>query len=110
VRSDTFALDYPGAPHRALRSSVEAVQAFEGDVVGEVLSPSGDRVPVRRFQKLTITRHVSGTIEAMPHWAGESVRGVTGVQPAAEIVHELAREAEHLLRRWGPEDGQSTGS
>ena len=30
VRSDTFALDFPGAPHRALRSSVAAAQAFPG--------------------------------------------------------------------------------
>src|SRR5215207_7326674 len=103
LRSDTFALDFPGAPHRALRSSISAVEAFQGDVVGEVLSPSGDRVPVRRFQKLTITRHVSGAIEAMPHWAGESVGGVTRIQPAAEIVRELADQAERLLRRWGPE-------
>jgi NAD(P)H-dependent flavin oxidoreductase YrpB (nitropropane dioxygenase family) len=110
VRSDTFALDYPGAPHRALRSSVAAAQAFQGDVVGEVLSPSGDRVPVRRFQKLTITRHVSGAIDAMPHWAGESVGGVTRVQPAAEIVRELADGAERLLRRWGHDDGASMGS
>src|SRR5215218_2174846 len=111
VRSDTFALDHPGAPHRALRSSVRAAQSFPSDVVGEVLSPSdGDRVPVRRFQKLTITRHVSGAIEAMPHWAGESVGGVTRVQPAAEIVRELAGEAERLLRCWGPEDDPSTGS
>jgi nitronate monooxygenase len=111
LRSDTFALDYPGAPHRALRSSVEAAQSFQGDVVGEFVNPTdGERVPVRRFQKLTITRHVTGAIEAMPHWAGESVRGVTRLQPAAEIVHELAGEAERLLRRWGPEDGPSTGS
>ncbi len=110
VRSDTFALDFPGAPHRALRSSVEAAQAFQGDVVGEFIDPTGGaRVPVRRFQKLTITRHMSGAIEAMPHWAGESVRGVTRVQPAAEIVRELASDAERLLRRWGPEDGTSTG-
>jgi NAD(P)H-dependent flavin oxidoreductase YrpB (nitropropane dioxygenase family) len=110
LRSDTFALDFPGAPHRALRSSVAAVEAFQGDVVGEVLSPSGDYAPVRRFQKLTITRHVSGAIEAMPHWAGESVGAVTRVQPAAEIVYELAGEAERLLRRWGPENGPSTAS
>jgi NAD(P)H-dependent flavin oxidoreductase YrpB (nitropropane dioxygenase family) len=110
LRSDTFALDFPGAPHRALRSSISAVEAFQGDVVGEVLSPSGDRVPVRRFQKLTITRHVSGAIEAMPHWAGESVGGVTRIQPAAEIVRELVDEAERLLRRWGPEDDPSAGS
>jgi nitronate monooxygenase len=110
LRSDTFALDFPGAPHRALRSSISAVEAFQGDIVGEVLSPSGDRVPVRRFQKLTITRHVSGAIEAMPHWAGESVGGVTRIQPAAEIVRELVDEAERLLRRWGPEDDPSAGS
>ena len=111
VRSDTFALDYPGAPHRALRSSVEAVQAYQGDVVGEFVDPTdGARVPVRRFQKLTITRHVTGAIEAMPHWAGESVRGVKRVQPAAEIVRELADEAERLLRRWSPKDSLSTGS
>src|SRR5215207_7441296 len=103
VRSDTFALDYPGAPHRALRSSIEAAQAFQGDVVGEFVDPTdGTRAPVRRFQKLTITRHVSGAIEAMPHWAGESVRGVARVQPAAEIVRELAGEAERLLRRCSP--------
>jgi nitronate monooxygenase len=110
LRSDTFALDFPGAPHRALRSSIAAAEAFQGDVVGEVLIPSGDLVPVHRFQKLTITRHVSGAIEAMRHWAGESVGGVTRVQPATEIVRELAGEAEHLLRRWGPENGPSTAS
>jgi nitronate monooxygenase len=110
LRSDTFALDYPGAPHRALRSSVEAAQAFQGDVVGEFVNPTdGERVPVRRFQKLTITRHMTGAIEAMPHWAGESVRGVTRLQPAAEIVQELADEAERLLHRWRNDDGASTG-
>ena len=106
VRGDTFALDYPDAPHRALRSSVAAAEAFPGDVVGEFVDPtSGDRVPVRRFQKLTVTRHVTGAIEAMPQWAGESVGGVTRVQPAAEIVLELAGEAERLLRRRDREDG-----
>ncbi len=36
----------------------------------------------------------------MPHWAGESVDGVKKVQPAREIIQELARDAEKLLRRW----------
>ena len=101
VHGDNFALDFPGLPHRALRSSVEAVAAFAGDVVGERFRPAhGDTVPVRRMEKMVITRHVTGTVEAMPHWAGESVANVTRVQPAAEIVHELAGEAEQLLRRW----------
>jgi NAD(P)H-dependent flavin oxidoreductase YrpB (nitropropane dioxygenase family) len=102
VYGDTFALDHPGLPHRALRSSVEAARSFQGDVVGERFRPAyGDRVPVRRFEKMTLTRHASGTVAAMPHWAGESVGGVKRVQPAAEIVRELAGEAERLLRRWG---------
>jgi NAD(P)H-dependent flavin oxidoreductase YrpB (nitropropane dioxygenase family) len=99
---DNFALDLPGAPHRALRSSVEAVAAFEGEIVGEQYRPFyGDSAPVRRFQKMTITRHVTGAVEAMPNWAGESVGGVRGVEPAAVILRELAEGAERLLRRWG---------
>ena len=102
VYGDTFAHEFPGLPHRALRSSAEAALAFDGEVVGERFRPPyGDRVPVHRFEKMVITRHVTGTVEAMPHWAGESVGGVTRTQPAAEIVRELADEAELLLRRWG---------
>jgi hypothetical protein len=36
----------------------------------------------------------------MSLWAGESVGGVTRVQPAGDILRELAEEAEALLRRW----------
>ena len=39
-------------------------------------------------------------VKALSLWAGESVGGVTRVQPAAEIVHEVAEEAERLLGRW----------
>jgi nitronate monooxygenase len=84
-----------------LRSSVAAAQAFQGDVVGEVLDEaSGERYPIRRFQSHTPRTATSGVIEAMPHWAGESVDGVKKLQPAAEIVQELAGDAEALLRHW----------
>jgi NAD(P)H-dependent flavin oxidoreductase YrpB (nitropropane dioxygenase family) len=42
----------------------------------------------------------TGSIEAMSLWAGESVAGVKKLQPAAEIIQELAVEAEKLLKRW----------
>jgi NAD(P)H-dependent flavin oxidoreductase YrpB (nitropropane dioxygenase family) len=42
----------------------------------------------------------TGNIEAMSLWAGESVSGVTQVQPAAEIIQELVEDAERYLRRW----------
>jgi NAD(P)H-dependent flavin oxidoreductase YrpB (nitropropane dioxygenase family) len=98
------------APHRVLRSCVEAAEAFPGDVVGEVPTLDGTREALPRLAPAAINRGTTGAIAAMPLWAGESVGGVKRVQPAAEIVHELADEAERLLRRWGYDDGTSTGS
>jgi hypothetical protein len=43
---------------------------------------------------------VTGRIEAMAQWAGQSVGGVNGIVPAAAIVQELVSEAERLLGRW----------
>ncbi|MGI8477717.1 MAG: NAD(P)H-dependent flavin oxidoreductase [Thermomicrobiales bacterium] len=88
------------APGRVLRSCVPAASAFEGDVVGEMPSLDGTHEALRRFHPGTASRGTSGAIAAMSLWAGESVGGVTQVQPAAEIVREVAEEAERLLRRW----------
>jgi NAD(P)H-dependent flavin oxidoreductase YrpB (nitropropane dioxygenase family) len=101
IVGDYFSYEFPGLPHRTLRSSVAAAQAFEGEIVGEFVDPAtGERTPVHRLEKMTITDNVIGAVEAMPHWAGESVRGVRRRQTAAEIVAELTEEAERLLRRW----------
>ena len=100
IYTEAFSVGWP-APHRVLRSCIEAAEAYQGEVVGEYVDVNtGKRSPIRRFQPLGIHTGVTGAIEAMPHWAGESVDGVKAVQPAAEIVRELADEAERLLRRW----------
>jgi nitronate monooxygenase len=84
-----------------LRSSIEAAQAFEGDVIGRRYWPEDDEWDeVHRFESKSATKQFEGAIEAMPLWAGQSVGGVKKVQTAAEIVQELAGEAEQLLRRW----------
>ena len=88
------------APHRVLRSAIAAAEALEGDVVGERVLGDGTRVPVPRFSVSIPLDTTTGAVEAMSLWAGESVSGVTRVQPAAEIVRELAEGAERLLRRW----------
>lgn len=101
VYTDVFSFHEQGMPHRVLRSSVEAALAFQGDIVGEVLDEeTGESFPIHRFQGGTIRKVTSGAIEAMPHRAGESVGGVKKVQPAAEIVQELAGNAEKLMQRW----------
>ena len=111
VLTEAYATGWPiSAPHRVLRSGVEAAEAFAGDVVGEKPNPySGAVAPIGRFEKVVPTDRTTGAIEAMSLWAGQSVGGVGRVQPAAEIVRELAREAERLLGRWGSREPASTG-
>jgi NAD(P)H-dependent flavin oxidoreductase YrpB (nitropropane dioxygenase family) len=101
VVTEVFSENWPNAPHRVLRSSVEAAQAFKGGIVGQRrLASSGEMAPAKRFESITMTRDTTGTLEAMPHWAGESVASVEKVQPAAAIIDELMSEAERLLHSW----------
>ncbi len=99
--TEAFSKGWPDAPHRVLRSCIAAAQAFPGEFVGQKVDvDTGGFYQIPRWQPFTIDATTTGALAAMPHWAGESVDGVTHVQPAAEIVHELAAEAERLLRRW----------
>ena len=98
VCTTTFYVGWPDTPHRVLRSSVTAANAFEGEIVGERVR-DGVRMPVQRFECVTPLSSDTGAVEAMPLWAGESVDGVRRMQPAADIVRELAAEAELFLER-----------
>ncbi len=103
IYDDSFQVDWPepAAPGRLLRSSVAAAAAFDGEVVGEALSLyTGEPYPVPHWGVDTVGTGHTGAIEAMSLWAGESVSGVTRIQPAAEILREMVEEAEGLLRRW----------
>ena len=101
IYTDAFSVGWD-APHRVLRSCITAAESFEeGEIVGEYVDPNtNNRWPIRRFQPLDIHTGVTGVIEALPHWAGESVNGVKKGQPAVEIIRELVEDAERLLRRW----------
>jgi NAD(P)H-dependent flavin oxidoreductase YrpB (nitropropane dioxygenase family) len=81
-------LPEPG-PHRVLRSSIEAAEALADDQVG-VIRLAGAELPVPRFSAQPPTRESTGAIAAMPFYAGQSAGAVRGVQPAAEIMAELA--------------------
>ena len=81
-------LPEPG-PHRVLRSSVEAAEAHADDHVG-VLRLAGAEIPVPRFGAQPPTRDSTGAVEAMPFYAGQSAGAVTTIQPAAEIMADLA--------------------
>ena len=99
--TDAFSVMWPNAPHRVLRSAIEAASACKDDIVGEMPAGDGGRMPLPRFAVPAPTRDTTGRIEAMALYAGESVGAVREILPAADIVHELADGAEALLRRWG---------
>jgi NAD(P)H-dependent flavin oxidoreductase YrpB (nitropropane dioxygenase family) len=81
-------LPEPG-PHRVLRRSIDAADALQDEHAG-TLRMLGAEIPVPRFGAQPPTRDSDGTIDAMPFYAGQSAGAVHGVQPAAEIVAELA--------------------
>lgn len=89
---------WPDAPHRVLRSSLDAATHHDSDVVGELrLSPEAQPFPIRRFDTMPPLAGCEGDIRAMAQYAGQSVAGVRAVQPAADIVRELVEGAEALL-------------
>jgi hypothetical protein len=86
------------APHRVLRSALEAARALEGDVAGEVLV-FGQRVPLPKFAVVPPAADATGHIEAFALYAGVSVGAVDRIEPAGALVTRLATGAERLLRR-----------
>ena len=99
VITTAFSGMWPDAPHRVLRSAVAAMEAFQGETVGEMdLGPA--RMPIPTGSIPSPTRDTTGAIPAMALYAGESVGNVVRVQPAGEVVRELAEGAERFLRRF----------
>jgi len=105
---DLFDVRWPNAPHRTLRNStVEAWEAagspssgkLPGE--GEVIATSPSVGNIVRYQSCTPGPDAEGDIDALSLWAGQGVSLVSKVQPAGEIVREIAEEARAILRRLG---------
>ena len=94
--TDAFSVGWD-APHRVLRSCIEAARAFQGDVVGSA-DWGGTTLPIERFSVMAPDVHTSGDIRAMALYAGRSVDAAREVKPARDIVAELMGGAEALLR------------
>jgi nitronate monooxygenase len=99
--TEAFSGMWPNAPHRVLRSAIAAAEALPDGVVGEERF-AGRTLPIGRFSVVPPTVATTGHIEAMALYAGESVTNVVAVQPAGEIVAELASGAERILRAASP--------
>ena len=95
VLTEAFGVGWPDAPHRVLRSCVDAA-AGAPEIVGETVW-AGQATPMPRFGVMNPMRGTTGRIDAMALYAGESVGAVTRREPAAAIVRDLVDGAARLL-------------
>ena len=91
ILTTAFGVMWPDAPHRVLKSCVDAATNFDGDSVGELVMGEV-HMPLPLFAVPCPGRTTTGTINAMALYAGQSVGAVTKTQPAAEIVRELTAD------------------
>lgn len=105
VYTTLFDFGWPGAPHRALRNStyqawVDAGRPSHGGRPGEddVLATHTSGYQVRRYESYTASAELDGDIEALALFAGQGVGLVEQVQPAADIVQEIANEARETIK------------
>ena len=101
-----FDIRWPNAPHRTLRNkTVEAWEAAgrpasgQRPGEGEVIATSRSSGPIVRYQSYTPGADAEGDIDALSLWAGQGVGLVSKLQPAGDIVREIAEEARLILRQ-----------
>ncbi len=96
-------------PHRVLRNStLQAWEAHgrppsgerpgEGDIVARVEGGAGNR-EFRRYDMTSPSADMTGAVEAMALYAGQSVELVRDSRPASAIIATIVQEAEAALRR-----------
>jgi nitronate monooxygenase len=106
VYSRLFDGGWPDAPLRTLRNSTVTNWEASGSPPsgerpseGEVIATWADGSPVMRYSADLPKPEVTGEVEAMALYAGQSVGLVTRLQSAGDIVKELADEAIRTLQR-----------
>jgi NAD(P)H-dependent flavin oxidoreductase YrpB (nitropropane dioxygenase family) len=96
VLTEAFSAMWPHAPHRVLRSAVDAAQKLATPIAGHT-PITGASFPIEKLSVVPPARDTTGHVEAMALYAGESVGAVNDVRPAAEILRDLVGGAERLL-------------
>lgn len=104
VRTGLFDVGWPDAPHRVLRNATYEAWVRAGSPPPGARPGEGEEVAhtprfgMVRYQAATPGPDAQGDIDALSLWAGQSVAGLRGLQPAAEIVREIADGADGVVR------------
>ena len=99
----------PYAPHRVLRNKAvtewemagrpeSGMRPGENTSVGMV-KRGGSTYQVARYYSSLATPEFVGDLEYMPLWCGESCTHIDDIKPAAEVVHDIVKEAEEIIRQ-----------
>jgi nitronate monooxygenase len=105
VHSTLFDEGWPDVPHRVIENETVAEWAAAGEPSterpgeGEVVAETADGTPVRRYEDSLAVPGVSGAVEELPLYAGQSAGLVRSVQSADDLVTTLADETTEALER-----------
>ncbi|MBZ5611934.1 MAG: nitronate monooxygenase [Acidobacteriia bacterium] len=101
VHTTLFNREWPGAPHRVLRTPfVERGDVSGSEAIGR-LSLGKDQVPLFAGTSIPPTSATTGEIDSMALYAGQGVGLVNQVQAASEIMRDLVAGAERILASLG---------
>jgi len=104
VYTTLFNMGWEDAPHRVLRNSTVAAWEDAGSPAtdrpgeGEAVARLPDGTEAVRYSDYEPVADMEGDVEALAHYAGQSVGLVSNVQPAGVIVREIAEEAVRASR------------
>jgi nitronate monooxygenase len=119
VLNELYDVWWPKAPHRTLKNKTFAEwdaagrpppgqRPGEGTSIGKRRLGTGEVDEWPRYAIGVASPDFDGDIEYAPLWAGESCGVVNDIKPAAEIVRDLARDADAALATAGAvPEGQS---
>jgi len=98
IYSELFDIGWPKAPMRTLRNSTVFFWEQDGRPLppnrpgeGAIIAKRADNSQIPLYHFASPTREVEGDVEAMALYAGECVGLVRSIEPASQIVAELAR-------------------
>lgn len=105
VYSTLFDEGWPEVPHRVIHNTTvsdwEAAGQPESQRPGEndIVAETNEGVPVRRYEDSLAIPDMTGAVEELPLYAGQSVGLTHEVQPADELVATLATDTIEALER-----------
>ncbi|MGX7758878.1 NAD(P)H-dependent flavin oxidoreductase [Streptomyces angustmyceticus] len=94
---------WPNAPHRSLRNSTLASWEAAGSPLsarpgeGDIVARGADDAPYLRYQDAVPLAGMTGDVDAMALYAGQSAGLVRAVLPAAAIVARTVAEAKRAM-------------